>query len=89
MIESYDGIVSKVKNKQATLYADMMFHNIVKWEKKHKIYLHFKNRENIHILFLFIFLKKKALIASREENWVLEDTVKGKGLLDVGVFHPN
>lgn len=89
MIESYDGIVSKVKNKQATLYADMMFHNIVKWEKKRKIYLHFKNRENIHILFLFIFLKKKALIASREENWVLEDTVKRKGLLDVRVFHPN
>ena len=24
MIESYDGIVSKVKNKEATLFADMM-----------------------------------------------------------------
>ena len=40
--------------------------------------------EKIYTSFFFFFFKEKALIASREENWVLKDTVKGKGLLDVG-----
>lgn len=59
------------------------FHNTVKWgEKKQNLFAFQKQRKYIHLF--FFFFKEKALIASREENWVLKDTVKGKGLLDVG-----
>lgn len=55
-------------------------------EKKKKAkFLCISKTEKIYTYCFYYFLKKgKVLVASREENWVLEDTVKGKGLLDVG-----
>ena len=51
--------------------------------KKQHLFAFQKQRKYTHIVFIFFF-NGKVLVACRGENWVLEDTVKGKGLLDVG-----